>query len=90
MRGELTGGGGRWDGEGGVAVVHTGNSEGVVFANDIVPALLVVHCQVGIGQVDVGQMLAAGDSSTLKHREGEASKPARMYLVGSQAHGGTE
>ena len=59
-------------GEGAVAAVHASNSEGVVFANDIVRALLVVPGQVAVGEVVVGKALAAGDSSTLENREGEA------------------
>ena len=43
-----------WDrtqsvGEGGIAAVHAGNSEGVVFRNNILRALLVVRRQVAIG-----------------------------------------
>ena len=55
-------------GEGGVAAVHASNSEGVVFANDIVRALLVVRHQVAVGEMVAGQALVAGDSSTLENR----------------------
>ena len=55
-----------------VAAVHVGNSEGVVFANYIVRALLTVLRQLPIGEVVAGQALVADDSSTLENREGEA------------------
>ena len=58
--------------EGGVAAVDARNSEGVVFANDIVRALLAVRCQFAVGAVVAGQALGASDSSTLEDREGEA------------------
>ena len=63
---------------------------GVVFADDIVRALLVVCRQVSVGEEVVGQVLVAGDSSTLGNCEREAWPPAQMDLVGSQTHGGTD
>ena len=59
-------------GEGGVAAVSAGNSEGVVFANRIVRAVLVVRRQVAISEVVAGHVLVAGVSSTLENGEGEA------------------
>ena len=76
-------------GEGEVAAVYASNSEGVVFANDIVRTLLAVRRQVAVeGEVVADQALEAGDSSTLENREREAWQPNHMDLVGSHTRDG--
>ena len=57
-------------GEGGVSAVNAGNGEGMVFANNIVRALLSVCSQVAIGQVVAGQTLVSARSKTVRGRRG--------------------
>ena len=52
-------------GEGAVAAVYARNGEGVVFADDILRALLAVRHQVAVGQVVAGKTLVTGNPSTL-------------------------
>ena len=77
-------------GKGGVAAVHASNSAGVVFANDIVRALLAVRRQVVVGEVVAGQALVAGDSSALENREREAWQQPHTDLVQSRTCGGAD
>ena len=48
-------------GEGGVSAVNAGNGEGMVYANNVVRALLSVCSQVAISQVVAGQTLVSRD-----------------------------
>ena len=61
-------------GNGGVSVVNAGNGAGMVFANNIVRALLSVCSQVAIGQVVAGQTLLSRDSSAFENRQRETWK----------------
>ena len=61
-------------GEGGVSAVNARNGEGMVFANNIVRALLSVCSQVAIGQVVAGQTLVSRYSGTFQNRLGETWK----------------
>ena len=60
----------------------TGNGEGMVFANNIVPALLPVCSQVAMGQVVAGQTLVSRYSGAFENRQGETWKPTHVNLVG--------
>ena len=71
-------------GKGGVAALHASNGEGMVFADDIVRALLAIRRQVAACEVVAGQTLVAGDPSALENREREAWEPTHVDLVGSQ------
>ena len=62
---------------------HERNCEGMVFADDIVRALLTVGRQVAVGEVIVGQALVAEDTGALKNREREGRKPTHVDIVGS-------
>ena len=70
--------------EGGVPAVNARNAEGMVFANDIVHALLSVCSQVATGQVVAGQTLASHYSGALENRPGEMWKPTHVNIVGHQ------
>ena len=69
--------------EGGVSAVNAGNVEGMVFANNIVRALLSVCSLVTIGQVVAGQTLVSCDSGTVENRQG-GWKSTHVNLVGRQ------
>ena len=55
----------------------------MVFADDIVRALLAVGHQVTVGKMIADQTLVAKDASAFKNREREARKSAHVDLVGS-------
>ena len=55
-------------------MVNMGNGEGMVFANNIVRALLSACCQVAVGQVVAGQTLVSRDSSAFENRQRETLK----------------
>lgn len=76
-------------GEDGVAAVHASNNAGVVFADDIVRALLAGGRPVALGGVVAGRTLVAGDPSALEHREREAREPTHVGPVESLTRGGT-
>ena len=61
-------------GEGGVSTVNARNGEGMVFANNVVLALLSVCSQVAVGQVVTGQTLVSRDSGAFENRQGETWK----------------
>ena len=71
-------------GEGGVSAVNAGNGEGMVFANNIVRALLSVCSQVAIGQVVAGLTLVSRDSGAFEDCQGETWKSTHVNLVGRQ------
>ena len=56
-------------GEGGVSAVNAGNGEGVVFANNIIRALLSICSQVAVSQVVAGQTLVPRDSGVFENRQ---------------------
>ena len=58
-------------GEGGVSAINAGNGDCMVFANNIVRALLSVCSQVAIGQVVEGQTLLSRDSVAFENRQRE-------------------
>ena len=60
----------------------------MVFADDIVRALMAVCHDVAVHEVVMGKTLVAGDPSTLEYREREAWEPAHVDLVGSQTRWG--
>ena len=70
-------------GEGSVATFHARNCEGMVFADDIVPALLTVGRQVAVGEMITGKALVAEDAGVFNNSEREARKPAHVDFVGS-------
>ena len=61
-------------GEGGVSAINAGNGDCMVFANNIVRALLSVCSQVAIGQVVEGQTLLSRDSVAFENRQRETLK----------------
>ena len=61
---------------------HARNCEGMVFADEIVPALPTVGRQVAVGEMIAGQALVTEDPGAFKTREREALKPAHVDLVG--------
>ena len=71
-------------GEGGVSAVNAGNGEGMVFANNIVRALLLVCNHVAVGQVVAGQTLVSRDSGPFENRQRETWKSTHVNLVGGQ------
>ena len=64
--------------------VNAGNGEGMVFANNIVCALLSVCNQVAIGHVVAGQTLVSRYSGAFENRQGETWKTTHVNLVGRQ------
>ena len=56
-------------------MVNVRNGEGMVFANNIVRALLSVCIQVAIGQVVAGQTLVSRYSGAFENRQGEVGVP---------------
>ena len=58
------------------------NGEDMMFANNVVRALLPVCGQVAIGQVVAGQTLVSRDSGAFENRQGETWKPTHVNLVG--------
>ena len=74
-------------GEGGVSAVNAGNGEGMVFANNIVRALLLVCNHVAVGQVVAGQTLVSRDSGPFENRQRETWKSTHVNLVGGQTRG---
>ena len=69
--------------EGRVSAFHARNCEDMVFADDIVRALLAVGRQVAAGEVVAGQALMTSDPGVFENREREARKPTHVDLVGS-------
>ena len=65
-------------------MVNAGNGEGMVFANNIVRALLSVYSQVAVGQVFAGQTLVSRDSGAFENRQRETWKSTHVNLVGGQ------
>ena len=55
----------------------------MVFADDIVRALLAVRHQVAVGETNAVQALVAEDAGAYKYRETGAPKPGHVDLVGS-------
>ena len=55
----------------------------MVFADDIVRALLAVGRQVAVGEMIAVQALVAENAGAFKHRETGAPKPGHVDLVGS-------
>ena len=49
-------------GDSGIWSVYAGNGEGMVFANNIVRALLSIRSQIAVGQVVAGQTTMSRDS----------------------------
>ena len=70
-------------GDGGVSAFHAIICEGMVFADDIVRALLTVRRQFAVDEVIAGQALVAEDAGAFKNRQRETRKPAHVDLVGS-------
>ena len=66
-----------------MATFHARNCEGMVFADDIVRALLTVRRQVAVGEVIVGQALVAEDAGAFRNRQREARKSAHVDVVGN-------
>ena len=56
----------------------------MMFANNIVRALLSVCSQVAIGQVVAGQTLVSRDSCVFENRQRETWKSTHVKLVGGQ------
>ena len=54
----------------------------MVFASNIVRALLSVCCQVALDQVVSGQTLVSRDSGTFENRQRETWKSTHVNLVG--------
>ena len=73
-------------GKGGVSAVNARNGEGMVFANNVVRALLPVCSQVAVGQVVTGQTLVSRDAGAFENREGDTWKSSHVNLVGRQTH----
>ena len=71
-------------GEGGVSAGNARNGEGMVFANNIVRALLSVCSQVALDQVVAGQTLVSRYYGAFENRQGETWKPTHANLVGRQ------
>ena len=69
-------------GEGGIWTVNARNGESMVFANNIVRALLPVGGQVTIGQVVAGQALLSLYSGAFENLQGETWKFTHVNLVG--------
>ena len=57
----------------------------MVFANNIVRALLSVCSQVSVGQVVAGQTLVSRDSGEFENRQKEMWKCTHVNLVGRQS-----
>ena len=74
-------------GEGGVSAVNARSGEGMVFANNIVRALLSVCSEVTVGQVVAGQTLVSRDSGAFENRQRETWKSTHVNLVGHQTRG---
>ena len=55
----------------------------MVFADDIVRALLAVGRQVTAGEMIAGRALVAGDPGAFESLERQARKPTHVELVGS-------
>ena len=64
-----------------MSAVNAINGEGMVFANNIVRALLSVGSQVAIGQVVGGQTLVSRDSGAFENHQGETRKSTHVNLV---------
>ena len=73
-------------GEGGVSAGNARNGEGMMFAKNIVCALLSVCSQVAVGQVVAGQTLVSRDSGAFENRQRETWKSTHVILVGGQTH----
>ena len=61
----------------------TRETEGMMFTDDIVRALLAVGRQVAVGEVVAGQALVTGDPGVFQNCERQARKPTHVDLVGS-------
>ena len=57
----------------------------MVFANNVVRALLPVCSQVATGQVVAGQTLVSRDSGPFENRQGETWESPHVNLVGRQS-----
>ena len=71
-------------GEGGVSAGNARNGEGMMFAKNIVCALLSVCSQVAVGQVVAGQTLVSRDSGKFENCQRETWKSTHVNLVGGQ------
>ena len=65
-------------------MVNAGTCEGMVFANNIVRALLSICSQVLVGQVVVGQTLVSRDSGAFENRQREPWTSTHVNLAGGQ------
>ena len=71
-------------GQGGVSPVNAGNGGGMIFANNIIHALLAVCSKVAVGRVVASQTLVYRDSGALENCHRETRKSTHVNLVGSQ------
>ena len=62
----------------------------MVFADDVVWALLTVGRQVAVGEMIAGQALVAEDAGAFKDGEREAREPAHVDLVASETGGSAD
>ena len=68
-------------------MLHAGNCQGIMMANDIVRAPLTVCRQVAVGEVVGGRMLVSADPGAFENRLRETWKLAHVDLVGSAGGG---
>ena len=61
-----------------------GNGVGMVFANNILRALLSVCSQIAVDQVVAAQTLVSRDSGAFENRQRETWKSTHVNLVGGQ------
>ena len=62
-----------------------GNGVGMVFANNILRALLSVCSQIAVDQVVAAQTLVSRDSGAFENRQRETWKSTHVSLAGRQA-----